>query len=205
VAVEVVTGVDDAHSRFWNDNVSIKPFDVVVALKAHLWAANVPWSFERLGTSVGVSASQAHAATRRLAEAGLYRPADRSVRVHALTAFAAHGIPHVLPVPPGPLVVGMPTPHAAPPLCHELSYSEAYVWPASEGVPGRAIVPLHPALPAAGTQDPQLYAALALIDALRVGRVRDRQLAMSALDRLLGEPARDASWVRARELARDAG
>jgi len=40
-----------------------------------------------------------------------------------------------------------------------------------------------------------LYAALALLDALRVGRARDRRLAMDELERLLAKPGHDVNWL----------
>jgi hypothetical protein len=185
--------------------MSLQSFDIVVALKAHLWPRNDQWSFERLGSAVGVSASQAHAGLRRLGRAGLYRDGDRSLRVHAFCMFAEHGIPYAFATDVGPPAVGMATAHAALPLSSLLVYSDAYVWPAAEGVAGRAVAPLHPAAPAAAARDSQLYAALALIDALRVGRVRERQLAVPALQQLLAGPERDTLWVRSRPFALRAG
>lgn len=179
--------------------MSLKPLDILVVLEAHLWSHDTPWSYERLGAAVGASASQAHAALRRLSNAGLYRERDRSLRVHAFTGFAAHGIPYVFPTRPGASARGMPTAHAAAPLCEQLVGGTPYVWPAADGVEGVAIEPLHPAVPAAATRDAKLYAALALLDALRVGRVRERQLAVPALERLLAERDRDAAWMRTRE------
>ena len=52
--------------------------------------------------------------------------------------------------------------------------------------------------PEAAACDERLHRALALLDALRVGRVRERQLAVPALERLLAERDRDAVWVRER-------
>jgi len=176
---------------------SLQPVDLVVALKAHLWSGPGRWSFERLGSAVGVSASQAHAALRRLAAAGLYREVDRSLRVHAFTLFATHGVPYVFPAQVGEAAVGLPTAHAAPPLRDELVYAEAYVWPCGEGVAGRAVVPLHPGVPGAAAADADLYAALALIDALRVGRVRERQLAEARLERLLGPAGGEGARAQA--------
>jgi hypothetical protein len=171
--------------------MSLKPLDIVVVLKAHLWADATPWSYERLSAAVGVSASQAHTALRRLSDAGLYRARDRSLRVHAFTGFAAHGIPYVFPTRPGSCARGMPTAHAAAPLNEQLVGGVAYVWPGEGGVEGLGIEPLHPSVPDAASRDPKLYAALALLDALRVGRVRERQLAVRALERLLAERDRD--------------
>ncbi len=176
----------------------LKPLDIVVGLKAHLWAGTQPWSFERLARSLGITASQAHTSLRRLETAGLYRPASRSLRTHAFGLFAEHGIPHVFPAEVGERTVGMPTAHAAPPLCDLLVSVEAYIWPSEVGIEGRAVVPLHPGVPAAAAADAALYRALALLDALRVGRVRDRRLGSDELSRLLAEPGRDAAWLGAR-------
>lgn len=183
--------------------MSLKPFDIVVVLQAHLWSSDTPWSYERLGAAVGVSASQAHSALRRVSVAGLFRERDRSLRVHAFTGFAAHGIPYVFPALPGSSAKGMPTAHAAAPLSDQIVGGIPYVWPCAEGVDGLAIEPLHPSVPEAAARDPKLYAALALVDALRVGRVRERQLAVPALERLLAERDRDSAWMRDR--GREAG
>jgi hypothetical protein len=92
----------------------------------------------------------------------------------------------------------MPTAHAAPPLSDLLVSGVAYVWPSSAGIEGRAVMPLHPSVPEAAATDDALYRALALIDALRVGRVRDRKLASEELPRLLAGPGHDAAWVAER-------
>src|SRR5262249_40587151 len=121
---------------------------------------------------------------------------DRSLRSHAFSAFAAHGIPFVFPVSPGSIALGMPTAHAALPLSVRLVGAEPYVWPTGVGkAQGRSVEPLHPAVPAAAAADGDLYAALALVDALRVGRTRDRRLAVEELERLLAKPEHDAAWL----------
>lgn len=179
----------------------LKPLDVVVGLKAHLWTGSLAWTFERLAAALAIAPSQAHTSLRRLEAAGLYRPASRSLRTRAFGLFAEHGIPHVFPVEVGEMVVGMPTAHAAPPLCELLVSGDAYVWPAKDGVEGRSVAPLHPGVPAAAAADDALYRALALLDAFRVGRVRERRLATEELPRLLAGPGRDAAWLGARERA----
>lgn len=174
--------------------MSLKSYDIVVGLKSHLWVDTDAWTFEKLGFSLGLSTSQAHTALRRLADASLFRPSDRSLRIQAFTAFAEHGIPHVFPAQPGIESIGTPTAHAASPLAEMLVYAEAYVWPSTTGIPGRAIVPLHRTVPAAVAADPRLHAALALIDALRVGRVRERKIAAVELEKLLSSAAHDEAW-----------
>lgn len=179
----------------------LKPLDIVAGLKAHLWGNAAAWSYERLAAAIGVSPSQVHASLRRLEQAGLYRSADRSLRAHAFTMFAAHGIPFVFPAELGGLVVGMPTAHSAAPLRAHLASAEAYVWPDEAGIVGRPVLPIHPCVPKAAATDADLYAALALIDALRVGRVRDRLLAIDGLTQLLAQPARDLHWLAVQRVA----
>jgi len=63
------------------------------------------------------------------------------------------------------------------------SPSEVYVWPDPQGVVrGQAIAPLYRSVPQAASNDPKLYALLSLIDAIRVGRVREQRLAASELE-----------------------
>jgi hypothetical protein len=52
-------------------------------------------------------------------------------------------------------------------------------------VRGQAIAPLYRSVPQAASNDPELYALLSLIDALRVGRVREQRLAASELEKRL--------------------
>jgi hypothetical protein len=56
------------------------------------------------------------------------------------------------------------------------------VWPSRLGsVPGLGIKPLVPAAPDTALRDPVLYQLLALVDALRMGDVREREYARRAM------------------------
>ena len=75
---------------------------------------------------------------------------------------------------------------------------EDYVWPSSRGsTQGRSVAPLHRCALACA-DDPDCYAALALIDALRVGRVRDRLLARDLLQDVIARGDREEQWLVAR-------
>lgn len=59
------------------------------------------------------------------------------------------------------------------------------VWPCAEGRHrGIAFEPLYPSAPLAALRDPTLYEYLALADALRDGRPRERRIAQDALHSL---------------------
>lgn len=78
----------------------------------------------------------------------------------------------------------MPTAYAAPPLSGQIADNGDLppVWPDSEGdVRGVTFELLHKAAPKGSRRDPVLYELLALIDALRDGRARERQLAEKEL------------------------
>ena len=155
-----------------------KPQDIVVALK--LCLGLVQQSYADLGRSLGMSASEVHAAVRRLAEARLLDPETKEVRREALLNFLVHGVPFAFPANPKEVTRGMPTAWAAPAMSGKFSASEQIppVWPDPDGrVQGAAVQPLYASVPGAARRDPALYDLLALVDAMRIGRARERNLA----------------------------
>lgn len=131
-----------------------------------------------------MSASEVHAAVKRCTESGLYNPDTRQPRFKALQEFLFHGLRYVFPAQPGGPVQGLPTSFAAPPLSRKLRFDphEIPVMPLVGGpARGPEIRPLYRSAPVAAAKDPQLYELLALVDALRSGRARERNLAQDAL------------------------
>ncbi len=127
-----------------------------------------------------MSASEVHAAVRRLGEARLVDPDTHEVRREALHNFLVHGVPYAFPASPKEITRGMLTAWAAPVLSDKISASEQIppVWPDPEGsVQGASVQPLYVSVPGAARRDPALYDLLALVDALRIGRARERNLA----------------------------
>jgi len=51
------------------------------------------------------------------------------------------------------------------------------------------VQPLHPGVPGAAQRDPVLYDLLALVDALRIGRARERALAEKEIGQRLAHHA----------------
>lgn len=167
-----------------------KPQDVVVALKLCLGAAQQ--SYAELGKSLGMSPSEVHAAVRRLADARLIDPETKEVRREALRNFLVHGVPHAFPANLKEVTRGMPTAWAAPVMVGKLSSTEQLppVWPDPDGrVQGAALQPLYPSVPHAARNDPALYDLLALVDALRTGRARERNLAEKEISQRLNAHA----------------
>ena len=100
----------------------------------------------------------------------------------SLIEFLEFGLKYTFPQKPGALVRGVPTAHSAPPVNRLLHAVELFVWPYSKGVfRGQSIEPLYRTVPEISIQDEELYALLALTDALRIGKVREQKIAIEEL------------------------
>jgi len=135
-----------------------------------------------------MSASEVHAAIRRLDEARLIDPETGDILRTQLFDFIVHGVPFSFPARPKEITRGIPTAWAAPALSSKWAPTDQIppVWPDPEGrVQGAAVQPLYPSVPHAIQQDPVLYDLLSLVDALRFGRARDRDFAKQELARIL--------------------
>ena len=172
----------------------LKPQDVVVLLKL-IAIGDQPWTFQRLSVELSISQSEVHAAVRRAAAAHLMTDSStaggRPVRA-ALLEFLVHGVRYAYPPKRGALTRGVPTGYAAPPLNKVivLSGEPPPVWPYAQGsVRGYSLEALYPTVPEAAMRDPALYELLALVDAIREGRARERNLAAKELETRLGKAA----------------
>lgn len=135
-----------------------------------------------LSYELGISASEISESMNRSVIAGLIAPDKKRLMKSALLDFLEFGLRYVYPQQAGALVRGLPTAHSAPPLNEIIVSEEQFVWPFAGGkVRGQAVEPLHPKLPEACSKDPDFYQMMALCDALRVGKVRERNIAMEEL------------------------
>ena len=165
-----------------------RPQDVLVLLKL-VASPESGATYARLADEVGMSTSQVYRSLERADQARLYAPSRRSPIRAALLKFVLHGVPHAFPAPHGQRTRGMATSVVAPPLRDHFfpgDYPDGGVpvWPDAEGdLVGYAVEPLHRSAPAAARRDSGLYELLALVDALREGRARERALATQELIR----------------------
>ena len=106
------------------------------------------------------------------------------VNTKSLFEFIVYGAKYVFPAKPGQLVRGIGTAFAAPVLENRVfSAGELLpVWPDARGKnKGLEIAPLFKTLGHAVRRDPELYALLALVDAIRIGSPREANLAKDLL------------------------
>ncbi|BCS35973.1 hypothetical protein TBR22_A52090 [Luteitalea sp. TBR-22] len=163
------------------------PQDVVVLAKLACYRGERP-PMAQVASDLALSPSQVHASLKRLERSRLVDAHTGRPLLKAVEEFLIHGVKYVFPAQRGEATRGVPTAYAAPPLSDQIVADGELtpVWPDAEGsVRGVTLEPLHRAVPKAARQDPALYAILALIDALRDGRVRERQLAERELSERL--------------------
>ena len=168
----------------------LKPQDVLVLLKLAVDEDDL-WSYPRIAAELGMSASEVHAAIAVLAKLAVaQQPKGFRIQPQNLLEFLVHGLKYAFPVARGPVTRGHPTAYAAPVLRKRIVEGEGLppVWPDPEGaVRGESFSPLYPSLAVirAILADPPMYEATALVDAIRGGSARERQVATELLERLV--------------------
>lgn len=162
---------------------TLRPVDIGVAVGLIEYPKA---SYEQLHEVLGISASNAHAAVGRLRAAGLVLADESVVNRSSLLEFLEHGVRYAFPTAPGAQAKGVPTAHAGPAMAEDIVAEDAIVWPSDNGtVVGRTVLPLLPKAAELPRRSPGVYILLTLVDALRVGRVRERKLAAAKLREIL--------------------
>lgn len=168
----------------------LKPQDVVLLVKLLATTEHLSWSQNQLALHLCVSVSEVNTAIKRLQKAGLLQHIQGKKIFQpilpAVEEFLISGAKYVFPVQLGEYTRGIPTSYAAPVFKGQIALGQdpPPVWPDAEGTQrGLALKPLYPSVPKSITQYPDaaFYDLLALIDAIRQGRVRERNLAIKLL------------------------
>ncbi|MCP1997459.1 hypothetical protein [Flavobacterium sp. HSC-61S13] len=164
-------------------NKNLKPQDIVILLKI-IVLKDTSWFHHTLAEDLGMSQSEISQSLNRSRYAGLIDFTRKKVNKIALTEFILHGIAYAFPQQPGVLVRGVLTAHAAEPLNRIISANDKYVWPYAKGLErGQAIEPLYKSVVLASLKDNSLYELLTMVDAIRVGRVREKEVAKKELEK----------------------
>lgn len=173
----------------------VKKSDIYVL--SGLLAEGGDWSYRSLAERLRVPHPVVQRALARTQDGDLYSLERRQVHVPHFEEFALHALRFVAPARLGALVSGVPAAWAAEPMAGAIRSSgdePPPVWPYALGrVRGQAIEPLHSAAPEAVEGWPELGEVLALLDSLRAGDARVRQVAGDLLSRLLRDQSAVAS------------
>jgi hypothetical protein len=139
-----------------------------------------------LAENLYISQSEVSKGLKRCVDADLLymSGAEKRVNRSALMEFLTHGLKYAFPPARGSMVRGVPTATAAEPLKSRFleDREPPPVWPYAQGkVRGISLAPLYRGAPKAALRDPRFYSVLALCDAIRSGRTRERNLAVELL------------------------
>lgn len=158
---------------------------------------NVPYvaseySLRALEKSTGISKSQISLSLKRSEAIGLLKEDRKThlpkVNMTGLGEFIFYGLKYVFPATPSEITRGIATGFSAPVLNKKIFSSGEllWVWPYAKGkTMGQMIKPIYKTVPFAVKQDEILYALLALVDAIRVGQSREKNLAFDIFNTLV--------------------
>jgi hypothetical protein len=151
------------------------------------------WTYAELANALFMSASEVHGGLKRAAYAKLIHlnaayPLYKKPNRKALLEFLIHSVKYAYPSEFGQITRRIPTAYAAPPLQQLIVQNEEYppVWFNAEGnIQSYEVLPLYKSVPQAVKLDEDFYELLALTDAIRIGRAREKQLAIQELTKRL--------------------
>ncbi len=158
----------------------MRPHDIAVLLKIVI--SGNDWQNKYLAEALSISQSEISYSLHRSSVAGLIDPTKRKVMRQTLLEFIQFGLPYVFPAERGGIARGVPTAYSAPIMKGAIVSNDQLVWPYANGsARGETILPIYPNAIQAALNDPELYDLLALIDVMRIGRVREKEIAIGFL------------------------
>lgn len=166
----------------------LKSQDCVVLIKL-LANIGIDLSQRQLSVALGISLAEVNAGIKRLEEAGLLRKNNQGKlfpNVQAAEEFLIHSLKFLFPAKLGEYTRGTPAAIAAPIFRDKIALGNdpIPVWPDAMGEErGVALLPIHPNLSKTlrANPDSAFHELLVLIDVLRSGRPRERNLAAALL------------------------
>lgn len=166
----------------------LKSQDCIILIKL-LANPEMEWSQRQLAKVLCISLAEINAGIKRLGEAGLLRK-DKDGKlfpnISAAEEFLISAIKFFFPGKLGEYTRGMPTAIGAPIFRDKipLGNDPISVWPDAVGeVRGVGLNPIHPSIPKSLRENPDqsFYDLLVLIDTIRLGRPRERNVAIKLL------------------------
>lgn len=180
----------------------MKPQDIVILAKLLSFnKKKKSWTQASLAQELCLSSSQVNYALKRLREAKLVVSVSKNNDsekklvpiIRSCEEFLIHGVKFAFPPEFGSQGPGIPTAYAAPPLNEIIVSGDDLppVWPAIGNgcVRGIELKPLYHCVAKSLMKYPDqfFYELLALLDALRSGRARERNIGMEKISKMLKE------------------
>ncbi|MFY7879962.1 MAG: hypothetical protein ACOVP6_07820 [Lacibacter sp.] len=159
----------------------MRPQDIAILVKI-ISFRDEAWQLSTLSSSLFISISEVSESLNRSRIAKLIDYEKKKINRQNLIEFLEHGIKYVFPQQPGSMIRGIPTAHSHPFVKNYFTSELNFVWPDPKGaMMGLLIEPLYPKQIHAVKTDNNFYKLMALIDVIRVGKVRETKFAITEL------------------------
>lgn len=174
----------------------MRPHDILVISKI-IVAGETDWKQTDLAEGLLMSQSEISASLRRSDRAHLLNKREKILYPQNVLDFMVHGFPYVFPVEIGPVSKGVPTALSHPLFLESFPLPAIpFVWASKAGdILGQSITPLHPRQAEAALKDEGLYQLLACLDVIRMGKAREKQVAMLTIESLIQSYEQQVSLV----------
>jgi hypothetical protein len=163
--------------------VGLKPQDILLMMKL---ISEPGLSQMDLARKLQLSQAEVSHGLKRLKGSHLLN-IEGTIIKEAAIELLVHAVKYFYPAQLGAPSLGIPTAHANPDFKYvKNNKGESYVWPYAEGkAKGIALIPIYPSLPYACSGDKILYRIASLVEMIRAGRARERNIAEDELHKLL--------------------
>lgn len=167
---------------------SLKPQDVAIVVMVLCKDNESNWKQVDIANDLSISQGEVAKSLARLKLAGLM--SGKRVNRAAVKEFLIHAVKYLFPVKVGALGIGVPTAISAPFFKDKIIQNDEdnYVWPSSKGTErGQIITPLYKNLAEAAIKNNKFYEICSLVEILRIGRVREKNIASKELIQRIDE------------------
>ena len=165
----------------------MRPYDILIALKIVSFNSE-DWRIIDIAYNIHLSPSEVYDGINRLHKAEIMHMRKHVVKKH-FVEFLIHGVKYCFPAIPGIKSRGILTAHSSEFFKKIISdyKKDTYVWPSEKGnASGTSIIPFHKNIPEFIQKDRFMYEYLSYIDAIRIGRKREKAYAEKQILKLLG-------------------
>lgn len=165
--------------------ITIKSQDILILL--YLLLQPKGWLQVKVAKALLLSPSEVSNALNRCVVAGFINADKNRVNKLALREFLISGLKYAFPAEVSTKVRGIATAHSASPIKEKISEGQdIYVWSYYLGTRrGYSVKPLYKTVPKIVMNNIDLYELLVIVDTLRIGKVREVEIAIEELDKRL--------------------
>lgn len=166
-------------------SISIKSQDILILL--YLLTKPEGWLQSEVAESLLISPAEVSNALNRCVVSGLINGDKSRVNKLALREFLIGGLKYAFPAEVSAKIRGIVTAHSASPIKEKIAEGEdIYVWSHYLGTRrGFGVKPLYKTVPKIAEKNPALYELLVIADTIRIGKVREIEIAIEELDKRL--------------------